>query len=203
MKRTLTALLCGAATMPASAGAHAELITLRDITQAIVPTSNPIGDREFGGNGPRMTIGLELTIERGGRAIFAYVTFTARELGGDGSYTEIGPVPFQVWRWEDEPCLRRVVAINSQQFSLTSHDSRPGCGFGCAQIASPGQSIEDGGVVMNVTPDNPGPVSTIRLLGDTSGDDISTDSNPSGDTSIRAILFNQIDVTFEESALCS
>lgn len=202
MKAIMPALVLCATTVLAATAARAEVISLRDITTPIVPTSNPVGDREFGGNGPRMTVGVDLSIERGGRAIFANVTFTAVELGGDGSRTEIGPVPIMVWRWEDEPCPQLVQTINTQSFALLSHDSSPGCGFGCATIARPGTTEEDGGLIVTLPPQNPGPVSSITLLGDTSGDDISTDNNPHGDTSIRAIRFNPIDVTFAPSLAC-
>ena len=46
------------------------------------------------------------------------------------------------------------------------------------------------------------PPPPITLLGDTAGDDIPTDANPSGDTSIRAIRFNRIDVTFGPGLAC-
>lgn len=202
MKSTVSAMALGLTAMLAAPVAQAELITLRDITTPIVPTEVLAGDREFGGNGPRMTVGLELTIERGGRAIFADVIFTAQELGGDGSRTEIQPAPILVWRWEDESCLRLVESINSPTVALLSHDSVAGCGFGCGIIAGPGETIEDSGLVDTVVPQTPGPVSTVTLLGDTSGDDISSDADPSGDTSIRAIRFNQIDVTFGPGLGC-
>ena len=198
MKVTLAALALGFVTVLAASGAQAEMITLRDITTPIVPTSNPTGDRDFGGNGPRLTVGVELSIERGGRAIFAHVSFSARELGGDGSFTQIGPVPVLVWRWEDETCLRLAETINTQTFSVLSYDGGPGCGFGCARIGAQ----EDGGGIVTVVPQAPGPVLEVTLLGDTSGDDISTDDNPHGDTSIRAIRFRPIDVTFAPSLTC-
>ncbi len=197
MRATLAALALGAVALSAS-GVQADMITLRDITTPIVPTSNPTGDRDFDGNGPRMTVGVELSIERGGRAIFAHVSFSARELGGDGSFTQVGPVPVLVWRWEDDSCLRLVEAINSQTFSVLSHDSGPGCGFGCARIGAQ----EDGGALVTIVPQDPGPVVDVTLLGDTNGDDISTDDNAHGDTSIRAIRFRQIDVTFGPSLTC-
>lgn len=207
MKATLPTLALGAAATFAAcgfaaSGAQAETIVLRDITTPIVPTAVLAGDREFGGNGPRITVGVELTIERGGRAIFANVHFAAVELGGDGSRTEIGPVPILVWRWEDEACPRLVERINSQRFALLTHDSAPGCGFGCATISAPGLVQEDGGVIVTVVPQNPGPVADMTLLGDTAGDDISADNDPYGDTSLRAVRFNPIDVTFASSIAC-
>lgn len=205
MRTVFPALALGAATILAAIAAttaHAEPIALRDIVTPIVPTAVLAGDREFGGNGPRITVGLELTIERGGRAIFATVIMSAVELGGDGSRTEIAPAPILVWRWEDEACPRLVERINTQSFALLSHDSAPGCGFGCGTITGPGTTAEDGGFVVTVVPQNPGPVANMTLLGDTNGDDISTDSNPHGDTSLRAVRFNPIDVTFAPSIAC-
>ena len=50
--------------------------------------------------------------------------------------------------------------------------------------------------MMTVDADSTGPVQMVRLIGDTMGDDISDDSNPHGDTSIRAIVFNPLAVEF-------
>jgi len=207
MQASFQALALGAATLGVAAavtasGAQAETIVLRDILTPIVPTVVLAGDREFGGNGPRITVGVELTVERGGRAIFATVSFSATELGGDGSRTAITPAPILVWRWEDEDCMRPVERINTQSFALLSHDSAPGCGFGCGTVTGPGTTSEDGGFVVTVVPQNPGPVANMTLLGDTAGDDISTDSNPSGDTSLRAVRFTPIDVTFADWPAC-
>lgn len=168
-----------------------DILTLRDITTAIVPTRVLEGDREFDGNGPILDTRVELTIERSGRAIFANVTFSAREDGGDGSLTEIGPVRFEVWRWNPSDS-HFVLSINSPTVSTISHHSAPGCGLlGCGVLGP----SEDGGLIVTVAPDTPGPVRDITLLGDTTGDDISTDDNPEGDTSIRGIRFNPIEVT--------
>ena len=172
-------------------------ITLNDITEAIVPTLNLSGDRDFDGNGPIMDIDVELTIERGGRAIFAHINFSAHEDGGDNSRTEIGPVNFLVWRWRPSDGLHFVHAINSPTRSSIRHRSAPGCGVPCATVGRVESEfeVEDGGLITTVVSETPGPVRDITLLGDTTGDDISTDDDPHGDTSIRRIRFNQIDVT--------
>jgi hypothetical protein len=53
-------------------------------------------------------------------------------------------------------------------------------------------------LIVNVPGRAGGLIRDIRLLGDTAGDDISTDNNPHGDTSIRRIRYNTIDVTFTD-----
>lgn len=201
MKRLAMSVLA-AATLAGTIGfgaapARAELISLTDINQPIVPTILYAGDREFGGNGPLMVVGVELAIGRGGRAIFANVSFSARETGGDGSHTAIGPVSFLVWKWKPSDGANFVHRINSPTRSILRHVSAPGCTFGCGFIGE----AEDGGLIVTVPVTTGGPVRDIRLLGDTAGDDISTDTNPHGDTSIRRIRFNRIDVTFGPTLL--
>jgi hypothetical protein len=177
--------------------ASAQVIALPDITTPIVPTSNPVGDREFGGNGPQITVGVELRVERGGRAIFAYVTMSAVETGGDGSRTDIGPVPFEVWRWDHLQCRELVDRIVTPAQSVLRYTSGPGCTFNCGTLGP----SEDGGTLVTVPVDH-GPVRAITLLGDTAGDDISTDQNPYGDTSIRRISFRPIEVAMQQPSLC-
>jgi len=191
---TVTVLSLGLAA-PAAAQ---DTIQLRPITTAIVPTVTLSGDREFGGNGPRITVGVQLSVERGGRAIYATVSMSARELGGDGSATSVTPAPFLVWDALDEDCVQLVERIVSPAVTTFTDVSAPGCSFGCGVIGPQ----EDGGVLATRTNTFGGPVRTITYLGDTAGDDISTDANPSGDTSIRRIDFNPLQVAFQQPSLC-
>ena len=174
--------------------ARADPLTLNDINTPIVPQAVLHGDREFDGHGPVIVVAVGLTVERGGRAIFATVEMSAREIGGDGSHTAIGPLRFLVWRWRPSDGARFVQRINSQTVATIRHTSGAGCVFGCAFIGP----AEDGALIVTVRGPDGGLVRDIRLLGDTAGDDISTDANPHGDTSIRRIRFNEIDVTFTD-----
>jgi len=177
-------------------------IRLRDITTPIVPTRQTTrgADRDFDGNGPIITLGVELFPGRNGRAVFARVIMSARERGGDGSATSIGPLTFEVWRWRPSDGARFVRQIVSRPVTTMRHVSGRGC-VGCAQ---PGRSAdgrtfpEDGGMVVTVANRFGGPVREVTLLGDTAGDDISRDRNPHGDTSIRRISFHEVDVIFTD-----
>lgn len=193
MKHFLAAAVLICAIIPLS-DARADPLELNDIITPIVPQTVLRGDREFDGNGPVIVVGVGLSVERNGRAIFATVEMSAREIGGDGSHTAIGPLRFLVWRWRPSDGARFVERINSETIATIRHESGPACLFGCAFIGP----AEDGALIVTVRGRPGGLIRDIRLLGDTIGDDISTDSNPHGDTSIRRIRFNTIDVTFTD-----
>ncbi len=195
MKRfCLSIVLAAAVTTPAMAQERGT-IELRDLTQDIVPTSaNPLADRDFDGNGPIMVLGTELSIGRGGRAVFASVLFSAREDGGDGTATSIRTRPIEVWRWQPEDGLRFVSGFVTDPIATARLRASAGCApIGCATI---GRS-EDGGRIMTQR-DLPGYLNSVVYLSDTLGDDISTDQNPHGDTSIRNISFDPIVVEFSD-----
>ncbi|MFN3207810.1 MAG: hypothetical protein ACE369_02185 [Roseovarius sp.] len=192
MKR-LAALTLLSLTLTTHVLAEEGTIALRDLTADIVPTAaRPGADRDFDGNGPILTLGTELTIGRGGRAIFASVIFSAREDGGDGTATSIRTAPTEVWRWQPSDGARFVSRILVDPVVTTRLRAVPGCApIGCAIIGP----SEDGGMILTQR-DLPGYLASVTYLGDTTGDDISTDPNPHGDTSIRNISFDPIRVEF-------
>lgn len=195
LKTAVTALALACAGLATPAEAQAGRIQIDPITTPIVPTALLAGDRDFDGNGPVITLGTRLTVERNGRAIFAHVTMSAREIGGDGSATAVGPISFQVWRWKpsDGPVFVRRIVSNRDAFARFT--SSPGLGPIGGGIIGPS---EDGGMIVTraVPPGNY--LDRVTFLGDTLGDDISTDANPHGDTSIRRITFDMIDVEFTD-----
>lgn len=183
-RKTLTLLALLAAATPAVA--ERANLTLDDITRPIVPTELLAGDREFGGNGPAMVLQTRLFPSRGGASIIALVTFRAEETGGDGSFTRIGPLAFEVWRSERG---ERVSYIVDNPGARVAWVSRPGSGpFGTATIGP----AEDGALIRTQT--GAGFIQSVTYLGDTLGDDISTDTDPHGDTSVRRIRFAPITV---------
>ncbi len=193
MKRLLILAALACATAAPALAQDRGTITLRDLTADIVPTSaRPGADRDFDGNGPILVLGTELTIGRGGRAVFASVIFSAREDGGDGTATSIRTAPTEVWRWQPSDGARFVSRILTNPIVTTRLRAVPGCApIGCAIIGP----SEDGGMILTQR-DLPGYLSTVTYLGDTTGDDISTDNNPHGDTSIRNISFDPLPVEF-------
>ena len=178
----------------AYADGHIGTVQLRDISSPIVPTSARRGaDRDFDGNGPIMTLGTRLFVGRGGRAVFAEVFFSAREDGGDGSATSIGPVTFEVWRWRPSDGPNFVARIIDDPVVTTRLPAASGCGpIGCATIGP----AEDGGLILTHRDRADTYLRDVTYLSDTMGDDISTDNNPHGDTSIRRIRFDDITVEF-------
>lgn len=195
MKRLLSLTFLALVASSAAFSQDTGTINLRDLTADIVPTSaNPRADRDFDGNGPIMVLGTELTIGRGGRAVFASVLFSAREDGGDGTATSIRTRPTEVWRWQPSDGARFVSRIVTNPVATTRLRAVPGCApIGCAIIGP----SEDGGIILTQR-DLPGYLATVTYLSDTMGDDISTDLNPHGDTSIRNISFDPITVEFSD-----
>jgi hypothetical protein len=181
---------------PAKADSHIGPLTLRDITSPIVPTVARRGaDRDFDGHGPIMTLGTRLFVGRGGRAVFAEVIFSAREDGGDGTATSIGPITFEVWRWRPADGQNFVARIVGDPVVTTRLPAAPGCGpIGCATIGP----AEDGGLILTHQDRAGTYLRDVTYLSDTMGDDISTDNNPHGDTSIRRIRFDDITVEFTD-----
>lgn len=195
MKRSLLSLALALAVTSPAIAQDTGMIQLRDLTADIVPTSARAGaDRDFDGNGPIMVLGTELTIGRGGRAIFASVLFSAREDGGDGTATSIRTRPVMVWRWQPSDGARFVSRILTDPIATTRLRAVPGCApIGCATIGP----AEDGGLILTQR-DLPGYLESVTYLSDTTGDDISTDQDPHGDTSIRNISFDDIRVEFTD-----
>ena len=185
MFRNLTAALALLAATPAAA--ERMDIELGAITSAIVPTQVLAGDREFGGNGPFMVVETRLTPANGGTRLMATVTFRAEETGGDGSFTRITTAPIEVWHSQRGERIDYIVGNSVARVQWTS---AAGNGpFSNTGILGPS---EDGGRI--VTRPGAGFINQITYLGDTMGDDISTDQNPHGDTSIRRITFNPITI---------
>ena len=193
--------LAAAAVSPSYAGSVN--LDLKDIFQPLVPTANPRGDREFGGNGPRITIDVELKPAWGGKAIFAHVRMDATEIGGDGSTTN-GSWSYPVWRQgaSSSWCVRRVLGNSTQRIQYVS---RKGDDPLAAQPGGLPRGVvkkEDGGYVVRL-PQRGGFVEYVDVMGDTSGDDISTDNNPHGDTSIRYIKLGNIQVDAVRPSQCN
>ena len=176
-----------------TAAQEAGIVTLNDITQAIVPTSTNTGDRDFNGT-PVIVMDVQLNIGQRGRAIYATVGMTARR----GNLRTFTRQQFLVWRWNPAEDIRVVRRILTPGVTIRFDDLPGTCGFGCARVVAGGSTSrpEDGGLIVDRDVPGRGLVRQVRLLGDTMGDDISTDQNPHGDTSIRSIRFRPIRVEF-------
>ncbi len=205
MKTIITSLLLGSALVATSGSpsvASSVDLELKDIFQPLVPTANPRGDLEFGGNGPRITIDVELRPARGGKAIFAHVRMNATEIGGDGS-TTTGSWSYPVWRqgagssW----CVRRVQGDASHRIQFVSIKGDDPAAAQPGGLARGVVKKEDGGYVVR-RHKRGGFVEYVDVMGDSSGGDISTDDNPQGDTSIRYIKLGKIRVDAVRPSQC-
>lgn len=206
MKTMIMSLLLGTALLATSGTpgfAGSVNLELKDIFQPLVPTDNPRGDREFGGNGPRITIDVELRPAWEGKAIFAHVRMHAVEMGGDQS-TTTGSWAYPVWRQSasNSWCVRRVLGNASHRIQFISMKGDDPI---AAQPGGLPRSVvkkEDGGYVQRLHQPRSF-VEYVDVMGDTSGDDISTDDNPHGDTSIRYIKLGSINVDAVRPSQCN
>jgi hypothetical protein len=149
----------------------------------LCPSQLIAGDREFGGHGPRVTGAVKLRISPDGSRLQAVIDFDAKETASNwsevrGSWTvDIG---------DPAPAGMRYTAIGGP---MTSYFDEVLTGGG-------GNEIFDGcdGADHLIVPSS-GPVSMILVVGDTGGDDISTDNDCTCDTRIRRIEFKPLSVT--------
>lgn len=182
-----------AATATPSAAQEAGVINLRDITESIVPTSTNTGGRDFNGS-PTVILDVQLSVGQRGRAIFANVAMTARR----GRLRTFTTKRFMVWRWNPAEDIRTVQRVLTPGVTVRFDNLPKTCGFGCGRLSSSESNSyeQDGGLIVNRTVPGRGLVRLVRLMGDTNGDDISTDQNPHGDTAIYHIQFRPIRVEF-------
>lgn len=139
------------------------------------PTRLVNGDREFGGNGPEMTAEAELFL-KGGRELWLKVELWARETGGDRSETR--------GSWQEKlyqaPAGRGIERVLSDLRSETGRFVSSKGGF---------QILGGGGNAVSKPPIRGGNlVREWEVVGDTGGDDISTDRDCGDDTRIRVTL---------------
>lgn len=138
------------------------------------------GDREFGGHGPEIWATLNLTIENGNQ-LYANVYMHARETQSDWSETEGS------WRKliYTAPHGFNISEITSGKNSEVHYVSKPG-----VSAFTPRGLVEalGGARGTDVPFKDDGLVSRWNIVGDTGGDDISTDQNCNDDTQVAVQL---------------
>ncbi|MEO8405466.1 MAG: hypothetical protein ABI480_12750 [Chitinophagaceae bacterium] len=142
------------------------------------------GDREFGGHGPEIWSWVKLRIS--GNTIVADVYMHARETVSDWSETE--------GNWSKiiytAPAGYQIASIGSGQYSEVHYISKPGVNA----FSPTGLLTAIGGQKGTDVPfKDDGLVARWNIVGDTGGDDISTDDNPNDDTQV-AIQLNPMKV---------
>lgn len=115
------------------AAGSTEKIKLEDIDEWLCPNRLERGDREFGGNGPRVKSEVKLRLANNGTEIWADITFTASETKQDWSTTS-GKWSKKVF---DAPYGKKISKIVSDQASRTSFVSPPAG----AQFLVPGSDV--------------------------------------------------------------
>lgn len=108
-------------------------IKLEDINEWLVPSKLVRGDREFGGNGPRIKSEVKLRIGDEGTKLYADVSFWAQETVHDWSTTE-GNWSKLVY---EAPYGKKITEIVSETASRTQFVSQPAR----FQIIAPGQDV--------------------------------------------------------------
>ena len=145
----------------------------------LCPTRVIAGDREFGGHGPRINAEVSLDTT-GGTDVRAIIHFRAKETESDFSETSatwvVGITPFAF----SEPMTITALSDTTSSADFVSDPA----GF---EVGSPGSSpaVQHPPVLGGTL------VQDFQIVGDTGGDDISTDDNCDQDTSIR-VVFNPV-----------
>lgn len=163
--------------LPVSLGPNVRILPPR-ATDFLCPSQVVAGDREFDGHGPEIWVNAELQV-RPDQVLEAVLTMRARETQHDWSETR------GTWRIPLSPPGMRVQEVLSSRQSGT-HVISSAAGF---QIGGPG-SIPN---AVSKPPISGELVREFQIVGDTGGDDISTDSNCNDDTRMR-VVFNPIRV---------
>ncbi len=167
-------------------------IKLDDILTQLCPTSVISGDREFDGHGPRIeaTVSLE---KRNNTEIWAIILFSATETVSDFSRTE---AIFEKKVFTAPTGKQIDVILSTDTTSHFDFISRPG---GFQIIANNDYFNEDNyrksgnDVLQNFSS---GFIRRISFVGDTGGNDISTDTDCKDDTRIEKILFRSIKIRY-------
>lgn len=145
------------------------------------PTALLEGDRDFSGHGPAIVASVNIQISADRLELEAIINFRARETTHDWSTTE--------GRWTrtiyTAPPGRRIMAINSETQSSCDFIS----GAASAQFGFPG-----GGNTVYRPPLTGSLARVFEIVGDTGGDDISSDNDCGDDTRIT-VRFNPISLT--------
>lgn len=163
-------------------------ITLQNITN-LCPSNHTRGDREFNGNGPLIDLIITLSIQNNGAEIWANINFKATETKSDWSTVE-GIWDFRVFTSPDGRRIKDILNDKVTVFNQVLHT-----GVGPQLIFNNNKTNQN--YIDSLDKGVWSPVLNVRLVGDTGGDDISTDNNCDDDTRIEEINFRQISVIFE------
>ncbi len=166
-----------------------EDVQLAPITN-LCPSTLVGGDLEFGGNGPKVFGSVFLYRSDNDKELIARIHFNARETKSDfitGRSEVKGFWEIPVYR---APYGTYINGIVGKPFSQTNFE-KVLQGGGQNEIFGGGDGTPHNLTVGNGL-DDKGHVALIKLVGDTGGWDISTDSNCKNDTRLLKIVFDTI-----------
>jgi len=142
-----------------------------------------MGDREFAGNGPLITIDVDAAISPAMNSVVATIFFSAAEIGGDTVLTQ------QFTRTlYTAPAGSTIVSIDSPTTSHIEAESPDG-GFEVGECGD-GPVVPAGDI--DITG---GLVASVSMIGDTGFLDVSDDPNCACDTRVNDLVFNEVSVT--------
>lgn len=155
----------------------------------LCPTTLTRGDREFNGNGPKVSGSAELVISGGRRAptrILALIEFKAEETQDNWSSVEND---FIVTLLEN-PYAWRAKRITSPYYNVSTFEKVFGQ-YKRSLLNTTADSTGDRAISRS------GPLRDIVIRGDTGGNDISDNSECSDDTKVERMAFNTLQVEYE------
>lgn len=154
----------------------------------LCPTTLTRGDREFNGNGPKVSGSVNVAIaNREGRTqIVALVEFKAEETKDDWSTVENDFIESLL----TNPTAWRAKRIVSPSSKLSSFEKTFGRNKRSLLTITP-NSMSGSDISTN------GPLKNILIRGDTGGNDISDNSECSDDARIERMAFNTLEVEYE------
>jgi hypothetical protein len=158
-------------------------VFLNDINEILCPQTVTRGDREFNGNGPRIQTNVTLQI-RNNIEIWAIINFTATETVSDFSTTN-AVFERRIFTSPNNRTIAQIITPATTNVDFIT----PSAGM---QIIGP---VGESSNTVTVTE----PMNFIRsmsVVGDTGGDDISTDNDCTDDTRIERISFFPIKIRF-------
>lgn len=153
------------------------------------------GDREFGGNGPRIVANIELSIEpRMRRSVRATVRFSATETGGDNSSIS-ATWTRTVYIAPENRTIVEILSDTSSSFDFVSaHRAGLEIGMGGDSAATDlyGIASFEHWAVQGLPSSEA--VSRLFYIGDTGGSDISSDDDCTRETRLHFIEFNPMQI---------
>jgi hypothetical protein len=220
MNLSSIAIGCAALLVTLSSHAVVRTVQLTPIEAPLVPYRLLGGDREFDGHGPDIRSRVQLRISGDRKALFADVYFHAKETVADWSETE-GRWSVKVWEACADQRINRIRSSTLSEVRFRSDAAGPEIVFPGedwdrviswvvsalrqSRQLNPEQerfvqafrrglaSVTAGNKIYLKPPtSSSGPVELFAIVGDTGGNDISTDEDPKDDTRIQGITFKPV-----------